>query len=215
MTVPAEIIRHSPADILYPVKGPNQLLGELLAGSQQTQAVSIGSLQIDRHPVGELHRSQHLVALGAWHDLQVNVPAVTQLAAQDLCSVDELVLGADPTTDDAGAEEDALGDTAIENIHVGAGKFIGLEGEAAHIPPGTEGAVVAVTLAGRCEQGLEQRDTLAVGENCGTEVKLIRRLPVVVMLRGSLLSQLGAGSLLGGLEAHLGGEQAEAGRGSP
>ncbi len=77
--------------------------------------------------------------------------------AQDINRVNQPVLHANAAPGDPGAEEQAI--HIPSPVHGGekVGHFIRFERGAAEIPASAEGAVVAVALADRGEQRLEQR----------------------------------------------------------
>ena len=73
----------------------------MLVRREPAQVRGGGRLQVDRHAVGQLHGAHELIALGAGHDLQVQVATVTELAAQHLRGVEQPVLGACAAPEDA------------------------------------------------------------------------------------------------------------------
>ncbi len=115
-------------------------------------------LQIDRHAVGQLHRAHELIAFGAGHDLQVQVAAIAEFAAQHLSGIEQPVLGACSAPEDARGQKQAVGDAALVQSEVQARHFVGLEGDALWVASGAESAVQAVALASRRQHRLEQRE---------------------------------------------------------
>ena len=138
-----------------------------------SQALGVGRFQVDGDAVGKLHAALNLGALGAGHDLQMDVALEAVFFAQDGSGIQELVLRAQPAAQDAGAEEDALGHPSLVESHIGAGELIRREGRPAEIPAAAERAVVAVALARRGEQGFEQGDLLAIWQGCLVEEGLL------------------------------------------
>ena len=144
------------ADLLRPAQAGQQLVLEVLARRQAPQVAGRGRLQVDRDAVGELHGAGDLVALGAGHDLEVQVAAKTEAVAQDLGCVDQPVLGACTAADDARGKEQPVGDAALVQPEEQARQLLGLERDALRVAPGAEAAVQAVALAGRRQHRLER-----------------------------------------------------------
>ena len=123
--------------------------GELL------EPLGIRGFEIDRYPVGKAHGLQDLLALDSGHQLQMQISPVGMAAAQESGSVQQPILCAHAASGDARAEKQPICSTCLVQLDEHSGHFFRLEGHAAEITPGAEGAVVTIALAGRGEQCLE------------------------------------------------------------
>src|SRR5207237_2426345 len=92
-------------------------------------------------------------------------------AAQDSSSVQQPILRAHTASGDARAQKQPLCSTSLVQLDKRPGHFFRLEGDATEIAPGAEGAVVAIALAGRGEQRLEQRQTPTPWHDGGLDAK--------------------------------------------
>ena len=142
-----------------------QFLGENLVRRQLGQTLAVGRFEVDRDPVGQAHRGQHLIPLRAGHDLEVNVTLKVVTVAQSFGRGDEAVLCMRAAAGDAGTEKDALGQALAVQLRDQAGQFVGRETDAAEVAPLPEGAIAAIPLAGRGEHRFEQRDALTVRQH--------------------------------------------------
>jgi len=186
--VPGLVGRVIAADFFGPEQGLEEFFGEGFLGSEFLQAVSVRGFEVDGDTAGEVHGAFNLGVLGAGHDFKVDVAFVLVFVADDVYSVEEFVLGTDAAACNTGAEEQAFDQSGAVHVHEGLRHLFGLVGGPAHIPPGAEGAVIAIAFAGGGEQGFEHLQPFTAGHDnfgngdelalCRVERHVPHRLPV-------------------------------------
>ena len=117
---------------------------------------------------------------------------------QDVSSVQQFILRAYAATGHARAEEYPLRNAFLVQHDEQPGEFLRLEGGAAEVPPGAEGAVKAIPFTGRGEQGLEQFDALSIRQDCRMDKDRIGAVFCFVEV-----GQSGQTLFFGWLERHL------------
>ena len=146
----------------------HQIVPELLLGGKPGQPPLGGTFQVDRNTVSQLHGPANLFIFGTWHNLEVDVPGVVPLLAQNLGSVDNFVLGLYAAADNAGGKKQAVDEAGLLDTQEAIGHLIGLQGEAfGAAAPGAEGAVEAVALAGGGHHRSQHRLRAAGGHHAG------------------------------------------------
>jgi hypothetical protein len=115
------------------------------------------------------------------------------------------------TSGDTRAQKQPFCGTRLPQLDEYPGHFFRLECHTAKIAPSAEGAVVAIPLAGRGEQGLEQRQTLTpwhdgrLNAECDFVLHGSRRLPTgcnLMHIHDTSRTRYGLG-FLGRLEGHV------------
>ena len=160
--------------LVRPIERRQDFVEQVFLRREPLQAHRIGRFQVDGDAVGILHQLFDAGAVGAGHELDVQIAGELMLLAQQLANGDQAIHGPGAAAVDARREKQAIHQSPGVHLHKSLCHFFRCKLDARQVAPAPPGAVEAVASAVRGQQRLEHRHALAVAADDGADGTLQR-----------------------------------------